>query len=418
MYKIIFNLKLKTMNKKLFFFIHIVTILVAFIACKNDSNSVPIQQEDLSLEAQTALDIVNTFRKQVAPSGMSRSISSSDLNILDCQQEEVLLRKTENSESTLARPTADEIEKVSLYNIKFELNGKKGFAYSSPDLRINRVLAYCENGLIEDTIYIKGMAMAIKGITQSCANDLNEYYSNDRASSRTNEKTSTNGPFMLTEWSQDAPYNENCGSGCSTTNNGKYPAGCVGIAVAQSVAFLNKYDSQFNLAALKKEKHIYSFSPLAAEVAKFVYHVAAGCKTDFACSGSGSTLAKATDYLQSIGYNQDFLDYYYRKASSIDNQLIGCLLMDRPVCVGGNTGKGNGHAWVFDGISATTTDRVGEVKKILALHCNWGWGGLGNGWYDNGNWYNPVDQTTFEPISDNGSFYRNNEYIYFRYTRR
>ena len=82
MYKIIFNLKLKTMNKKLFFFIHIVTILVAFIACKNDSNSVPIQQEDLSLEAQTALDIVNTFRKQVAPSGMSRSISSSDLNIL------------------------------------------------------------------------------------------------------------------------------------------------------------------------------------------------------------------------------------------------------------------------------------------------------------------------------------------------
>jgi len=58
------------------------------------------------------------------------------------------------------------------------------------------------------------------------------------------------------------------------------------------------------------------------------------------------------------------------------------------------------------------------VKKILALHCNWGWGGLGNGWYDNGNWYNPVDQTTFEPISDNGSFYRNNEYIYFRYTRR
>ena len=65
------------------------------------------------------------------------------------------------------------------------------------------------------------MAMAIKGITQSCANDLNEYYSNDRASSRANEKTSTNGPFMLTEWSQDAPYNENCGgSGCSTTNNG------------------------------------------------------------------------------------------------------------------------------------------------------------------------------------------------------
>ena len=100
-----------------------------------------------------------------------------------------------------------------------------------------------------------------------------------------------------------------------------------------------KYDSQFNLAALKKEKHIYSFSPLAAEVAKFVYHVAAGCKTDFACSGSGSTLAKATDYLQSIGYNQDFLDYYYRKASSIDNQLIGCLLMDRPVCVGGKQVK-------------------------------------------------------------------------------
>ena len=111
------------MNKKLFFFIHIVTILVAFIACKNDSNSVPIQQEDLSLEAQTALD--TTFRKQVAPSGMSRSISSSELNIFDCQQEEVLLRKTENSESTLARPTADEIEKVSLYNIKFELKCKK-----------------------------------------------------------------------------------------------------------------------------------------------------------------------------------------------------------------------------------------------------------------------------------------------------
>ena len=87
------------------------------------------------------------------------------MNILDCQQEEVLLRKTENSESTLARSTADEIEKVSLYNIKFELNGKKGFAYSSPDLRINRVLAYCENGLIEDTIYIKGDVYK----RQSCA---------------------------------------------------------------------------------------------------------------------------------------------------------------------------------------------------------------------------------------------------------
>lgn len=402
------------MKKNLYYGMYLLIILAAFTGCK-ENDKLLAQQNDLDPEVQTALDIVNTFRKQVAPSDMARSISSSDLNIIDYQQEDVLLRRVGNNRS-LSRSTAAEIETVKLYNIRFELNGKKGFAYSSPDPRVNRVLAYCENGSIEDTVYIKSMAMAIKGIAISCAKDLGEYYSNGEKLSRASNSPRVVGPFMTTEWSQDGPYNENCGgSGCSTTLNGKYPAGCVAIAVAQSIAFVGRINSQFDLAALKKEKNISKYSSLAPEVAEFVYQVAIGCKTNFDCSGSGSTLALANTYLLSLGYNQKMIDYYYKKESSIDLIGISGLFQRMPTCVGGNTDKGKGHAWVFCGISATEKN-VNQVDKIYALYCNWGWGGTGNGWYDNSTWYTPVDQFTFEPLSD-GAYYRNNEFIYFRYYR-
>lgn len=392
-------------------------LLAGLVGCSDKDDS-PIQLNELEYGAQTALNLVNSFRERITSADMSRA-SLTNLKIIDCKREDVILHKVnaDANSSSLSRVVSDETENVELYNFKFEIDGKVGFAYSSPDPRVNRVLAYCENGSIADTVDIGPMAMAIRGISRSCAYDLDEYYSGEKDLSRAGDNPTVWGPLLTTEWSQQPPYNNDCGgSGCSKTINGKYPAGCVAIAIGQSVAFVNRHTSQFNLTALRKEKSISMLDPLAAEVAAYIHHVGVGCQMKYDCDGSSSTLKLGKNYLVNIGY-RDGKDFEYAQTNSFNMEKLGmALLQSMPVCVGGITDSGKGHAWIFEGISAQVQDYL-IPKKVYALYCNWGQGGTGNGWYPDGTWYTPINQTTFKPMSD-GPYYRNNEFIYFKYTRR
>lgn len=57
------------------------------------------------------------------------------------------------------------------------------------------------------------------------------------------------GPLVRVKWNQNTPYNNMCNDNLENftyKDNGKYPAGCVAIAMAQILAYHHYPESAFN----------------------------------------------------------------------------------------------------------------------------------------------------------------------------
>ena len=144
----------------------------------------------------------------------------------------------------------EESIKLSLY--KLESGGKSGFAITCNDLRVGEILALVEEGEFnEDDPFIKLISSNIKAYIDKTVQDWyelknkeNEYkqrsvweglvtsekytYENWKV----NKKSSPS--FLLkTKWAQGDGYNDVI----TKLKGGNFPAGCVGVAIAQIVAF-------------------------------------------------------------------------------------------------------------------------------------------------------------------------------------
>lgn len=63
------------------------------------------------------------------------------------------------------------------------------------------------------------------------------------------------------------------------------------------------------------------------------------------------------------------------------------LLVLVAVFVGALSGAANGHAWVIDGYMEQELRTSGSTTALdsrTLLHCNWGWNGMCNGYYEAG----------------------------------
>lgn len=153
-------------------------LLITLIACISGCSQEKISEikiENLNSEQQKALNLITSFRNRLNP---NESRSRNNLKILDVEKSSIAFKKKGDTDGKFTRGYADEnIEDVSIYTFRFEKNGERGFSISSPDQRIDRVLAYVENGEIADTAFISGMAQMIHNIVYACAEDLDEYYS-------------------------------------------------------------------------------------------------------------------------------------------------------------------------------------------------------------------------------------------------
>ncbi len=100
---------------------------------------------------------------------------------------------------------------------------------------------------------------------------------------------------------------------------------------------------------------------------KLILHeIALGCQTKFGCKGSGTTLKAAVNYL-----NDTYVFCDYVEGSIETERLIKELKNGYPHIIGANGPNGK-HTWVIDGI--------GSDQNGYLYNCNWGYGGISNGW--------------------------------------
>ena len=199
-------------------------------------------------------------------------------------------------------------------------------------------------------------------------------------------------PLISTTWAQDFPYNSKCpkvdGVYCKT--------GCTATALAQVMRY-HQYPTgkttkipSYTTSTLKiqmPELAATTFdwskmpdiltedSPQAEkdEVAKLMLYCGQATDMNYTPSGSGAYTYKIPDRLpQYFGYPKT-MHYLYRESyneAEWDSLLVRELLNNRPVIYTAYTNLGQGHTFICDGYDGNGL-----------YHINWGWNGVGNGYF-------------------------------------
>lgn len=174
------------------------------------------------------------------------------------------------------------------------------------------------------------------------------------------------------------------------------PAGCVCIAVSQIMAY---HEFPSNLICNKQEidyseiKKIYRFDDryalgdsLSQEMlAKYIVNVGNFCNTKYHCM-FGQTWgfawpSGAKECLSKMGYqNVDF------KWGYDEERVISALDKRCPVFMSAVAKAFSGHGWVIDGYKKRkyVSSQGTVINRQTLVHCNWGWGGLCNGYFTSG----------------------------------
>ena len=247
------------------------------------------------------------------------------------------------------------------------------------------------------------------------------------------------GPMLTTTWDQDAPYNNLCPSNGS---GGHCLTGCAATAMAQIMNY-HKWPKQgagsnrYYLSTKRKylevdfSKTTYDWEHMAdhygaqnyvydqtqgqwyaepventneenSAVATLMYHlgVAVNMKYGNSCSTAATNAFVQNDVLVNhFGYDQGITfverDVQYSGQDDMWEQLIyNELAAGRPVFYTGRSESEGGHGFVCDGYKKEV-GADGNTRNYF--HFNWGWSGIGNGYYLVTAFYNDNDSVMLLP---------------------
>lgn len=196
-------------------------------------------------------------------------------------------------------------------------------------------------------------------------------------------------PLIQVNFNQTKPYNKYC-----PTSAGKQAiVGCVAVAMSQAMS-VQRFPAQpfgrksygcagFGNISIDYDKEpkydwekIISGSDGWDEAARLMYHAGVSVSMDYGIDGSGipsNQVYRITDALKEhFGYGSQ-VNYYWRSNYKGDwEQLIlNELMAERAVVYNAIDSKGGyGHSFNIDGY---------DGEKLY--HVNWGWGGVGNGYF-------------------------------------
>lgn len=204
-------------------------------------------------------------------------------------------------------------------------------------------------------------------------------------------KTRSIQPLLLTMWTQEFPYNEQCPVDAAGPG-GHVLVGCIAIAMGQVMKYYNYpvtgtgshtnysfnnggYGNQtVNFAAQTYvwENMPNSLNGSTPEVAKLLFHCGVATDMTWGPDGSGSYSTKIVTALEQYYKYSTSCQYVLRSSYSASAWLT--LLKqqidnEQPMVYSGQSSNG-GHAWNCDGY-------IGDD-----FHMNWGWGGSSNGYYN------------------------------------
>ena len=309
---------------------------------------------------------------------------------------------------------------ASCYVVNYE-NG--GFMVMSADNRIAPVLAFSESGelplgeelpdglvewLEETSLYVEEVKKSdlkqsgnVKDAwaPQAIQRAISIGDPNIDGIDKNGECTSTYKvvePLLKTTWGQGVGYNDlvatNILTGqCSAYSNGKPPAGCVAVAMAQIMKY-HQHPKSYNWSAMFDNTG-------SNETARLMADIGSKVKMKYGCEGSSAHDDDATSaFKNNFGYSSAICTDF-----EID-RVVAELNSKRPVFLSGLKEKqiiitfpNGGHAWVCDGYRRsenceydTNGNFTGTIYMYTTLHMNWGWGYSGfvkyDGWFAYNDW--------------------------------
>lgn len=220
------------------------------------------------------------------------------------------------------------------------------------------------------------------------------------------ETTQIISPLVPVQWGQGSPYNDNA----PLLDDGTHAAaGCVATAIAQIMAY-HRYPLSYNWDEMLKYKSIFDNWQASitskTEIARLFRTIGDNVGMQWG-SQSGAYTSDAPKHFNKMGYASTgvYMDYDFDKTKI-------SILDGIPIIIRGDAtqethtykkwflGKTHteyryrdGHAWVIDGMinrrrkvevfsDGMLTKSYYQYEQLL--HCNWGWNGTSNGYYNNG----------------------------------
>ena len=192
---------------------------------------------------------------------------------------------------------------------------------------------------------------------------------NNSSSENTSCNTKKVYPMLTTKWHQRWPFN----CDCPIYKEGQCPAGCVNVALLQIMAY-HEFPTCSSLGYNYNWESVKSCSLAEASenttfLSEFTREIGRKTLTIYSTNGSFATPVAACNCLKYYGYKDTKNHWGY------DEDLIISMLEDsNPIFIAALSPKLEGHAWVIDGY-------IQRNDSTPLFHCNWGWGGLKNGYY-------------------------------------
>ena len=362
------NLIHNIMRNKWVFLLIIFSLL--FTSCNKESETYTPENENIEnsyliseSEGKILVERLHSF------TGFTKS--NSDLLIESDNAEEWLVTaNVKHSEKGSLK-----LEKIPLYKYKLKAKDKNGYAVVVGDSRFQSPLIYVEEGSLNDTIDIVPLKLYVRSIPALVEEKIVQYYDSTSLSNKTltksDNQTLYSRSMLCTSWSQASPYNASCpASTCFPDRfDGRYPAGCVPIAMTQIMAHHGKPTSMdWNAIRL-----IYANTPLSSSAVRSLNSLLSTIRerlgASYSCTGTGASSSVVPYLFPSYGYSCSSLQSYSFSAVKYS------LGNGWPVYMRGNSNSG-GHAWVCDGwtnYGVTSGDNN-------YFHMNWGWNSS-NGWF-------------------------------------
>lgn len=285
-----------------------------------------------------------------------------------------------------------------LYAVNFA--DSQGFALVAADKRTEPIFAiidegsFCVDSLRENKD--EGFLMFLDNVIKMEIQDIEDYMKSPETRSLVTTNgyvvTSETAPILHTKWNQEGVYGKYCPNGY---------AGCVIIATAQILSYyraISHVNCSYNGTIGESDLHwdkimsdcesndgklTFSWCATSAnEIAHLVRYLGVELNADYRKDGTGVKLPNAVDW---------FNKQAGLKANSIKDydvaSIVLAIMKGNPVLAGGYSGKKKvlgirvgwtgGHAWVYDGL----INALKDGGETVMIHCNWGWGGLKNGYY-------------------------------------
>lgn len=269
-----------------------------------------------------------------------------------------------------ATRAGDETESYEIHTVSIDFGESTGYAVLSDTPGVNHIFYYTEAGCIGDTATIEPLKEMIESVPKLAEEIKKEGY--EKTTVMGTRAVLTIDPLVKFQWHQNYPFNFyatycTCAK-CSTRGN-HMPAGCVPIAVAQTIATLKHFKGTFygnkSIDFDKLPKIVTPFDYVDANteltLGHFLQEIALNCQVKYGCDGTGTTLDPVAYYLRDIGYSTDLIN------GSLDKErYIRYLQAGWPHIMTGHRSNGVGHAWILDGAI--------ETDNTILYHINWGHG--------------------------------------------